>query len=173
MITKERLEELIKKDATIYYIKCNNVVVVIDFADKSEGDLKDIENISGSDDFVLKLINLCLQDNENATIYDWLLGQLYETESEAEHYIEYGNIQRTETLSLPSYNEFKNPIIFNDKKDIYELNAEFYTIGNVNKKFIIIHYYRTCKLIFNKPLTEENYEQACEICKKLFLGEEV
>lgn len=28
-------------------------------------------------------------------------------------------------------------------------------------------------IIFNKPLTKENYIEACKLCKKLFLGEEV
>ena len=92
--------------------------------------------------------------------------------TEKEFKARYQNITRTESLSLPTWEE------------IYETaNKEFYNLRD-NMYFAIIgrrypsYDERTIRLVkaytkilFEKPLTKENYLEACELCRKLFLGE--
>lgn len=97
-------------------------------------------------------------------------------------YLEFGNITRTETLSLPSWEEF------NKIKELYFIfyvkQYEYTIFGTVKKTefgkcdTLIIskeNHKMSCGYdeIFEAEYTKENYIEACEICKKLFLGREV
>ena len=84
--------------------------------------------------------------------------------------LEFGNITRTETLKLPTWEEIDAG---------YELEfgnscLEVYKTGNR----ILVKTDKDCysdlyAYIFDEPATKENYLEACELCRKLFLGEEV
>lgn len=161
MIKKERLEELIEQGAKIYGIgKKNNVF-----------------------EFGLKLKNnaMYLLNQENFKKTDWYKKKLeiyftfFETKEEAEWELEFGNITRTETLKLPSFNELQT------KKEYYKNFALYFylAIDMPYKKDTgaVIISQNDLKgnsyIIFDKPLTKENYIEACKLCKKLFLGEKV
>ena len=94
MISKERLEELIKQGATIWgvydysysYDKPNKKVEFIDL-DGFYNYYKDI------DEFIM---------------YQGDYSELFETEEEAKWFAEFGCIERTERLELPTWEELQN-----------------------------------------------------------------
>lgn len=148
MIEKERLEELIKQGTTIY--RCYADVGV----------------------YGLRLKNVRVD-----TAHLWVNGRigiplnsLFETKEDAEFALKYQNITRTETLNLPTFEEFCK----------YEYVDFFTSKGKhcwleicldsptgrfrMAEGFMFTHIW---------DLTKENYYAACELCRKLFLGEEV
>ena len=158
MITKERLEELIEKGATIYVICWGRV---------KELNLNDVEYM----------------EEENGDIYYEIadeprttdLSHLFETKEDAEEYAEFGNITRTERLELPSWSDVE--------KDFERLENGTYTIANY--KYLISLNLRIDKpaiseilLItetdnYNWNLSRDNYNKARRLCVKLFKGEEL
>ena len=108
-------------------------------------------------------------------------GFMYETKEEAEEFLEFSNIQRTQKLKLPLWNEMQNKhyirvefrvldrfgeyneiCVFSYNRDHEKYNNLEITIWNEDENN---------EEIFNKPLTKENYNEARRILKKLFLGE--
>ena len=96
---------------------------------------------------------------------------IFETKEEANWFLEFGDITREERLSFPTWEDFKE-------------NCNFPTIHCKNGKtanFTVSNSYLEIyedsddgyceKKIYGKPLTKENYIDACRLCKKLFLGE--
>lgn len=149
MITKERLEELIEQGATIYFVYKGNV-------DWKEGIYKD--------DFILGETHLaiCWGLQSHALNYQ----DIFETEEEAEWHKEFGCIERTERLELPTWEEFDGQkfVWFWDKDHkpccLHYLNCNNMIFVNVDNKVIEIG-----------ELTKENYYEACKLVKSLFLGE--
>lgn len=162
-ISMNRLQELIKERARVYIPDKHWGVGTIKLqeedyirGDRLNGSGIIYENISGTN-----------------IGYSMPLKDIFENKEDAEFAIKYQNITRTETLSLPTWEE------------IYETaNKEFYNLRD-NMYFEIIgrrypsYDERTIRLVkcytkilFEKPLTKENYLKACELCRKLFLGEE-
>lgn len=167
MITRERLKELIKQGATIWSNRYKRGVELKHF--DSFGDwLYDDGDISEA---VEKPVIFTLKPGE------YLRG-MYAFDELEEYSIDtirfketYQNITRTETLSLPTWEEIKKgcATFFSDSGylgfitplDIIVINK----YGNDGSVSFV-------KTIFNKELTKENYLKACELCRKLFLGEE-
>ena len=88
---------------------------------------------------------------------------------EAEWELEFGNITRSETLKLPTWEEFKEIrfVEFFYKEYDYMLQYQ-----NISKKIAL--YERNNKGdYYLSDATKENYTEACRLCKKLFLGEEI
>ena len=156
MIKPDRLKELIEQEAIIYDIfKCD--IYAIDLKVAEYYDVPDyIEYINNY--YQCRLTRNC--------------DDLFETKEEAEWYLEFCNITREEKLVLPSWAEFKE-------------NCNFPTIHCKNGKtanFTVSNSYLEIykdsddgyceKKIYGKPLTKENYIDACRLCKQLFLGEE-
>lgn len=158
MITKERLEELIKAEETIY-TRDSDVHLLSRWHFVLDGKLYESHRY------------------ESEYLYD--LEELFETEEDAEFALKYQNIPRTERLSLPTWEEIEKeynktkykrkkfgtyPIIKFIGKDenFYSLNI---FVDNYNRKEIDMSGF------INKPLTKANYLQTCELCRKLFLGE--
>lgn len=162
MIEKQRLEELIEQGATIcnQYIDYNNNICYR-FGKASiiqDNDEQHIEfKVNGTDTSII--------------MYD--TKYLYETEEDAEWYLEFGSIKRIETLKLPNWKEFNKKykkkmsptIVFRGKNPqcFYEL---FYKDKN-----IYIFDCDCAEYFYSKLLTKENYIEACRLAKKLFLGE--
>ena len=142
MISKERLEELIKqgRESVIGISKMGTVYLNLD-PKKFIGDKHEIDR-----------------------------QQLFESLEDAHWYLDFGNITRTETLKLPNWEEKDMFFEFTD----IDGNDIDLTICYGN---ILIQYYNKDNILtkeyFNKPLTKENYIEACKLCKKLFLGEEI
>lgn len=160
MIEKERLEELIKQEATIWcpYYMFDEEGIQLDNKDYIDGEILYVVNEVWKDNFRKQPLKL---------------EYLFETKEEAEFALKYQNITRTETLSLPTWEEIKK-----------EGSSPFFAVdvflGFITPlKVIIINKYGNgsgegyIEKIFEKPLTKENYYAACELCRKLFLGEEV
>lgn len=87
---------------------------------------------------------------------------------EAEWELEFGNIIREERLELPSWEDRDTCFEFTDKDGLETTLVICY--GN-----ILVQQYSKDNILtteyFRKPLTEENYIEACKLCKKLFLGD--
>lgn len=169
MITKERLEELIEQGVSIcnQYIDYNNNIYyrfgkasIIQDNDKPHIELK----LNGTDTSVI--------------MYD--TKYLFETEEDAEFALRFKRIPKTEYLDLPTWEEFMQ----SDKQVIiYDKDKTYYLDKVMNKTHIIIGYKCIIDLneeleaarynFYRKPATKENYLEACEICRKLWLGEEV
>lgn len=152
MIKKERLKELIKQNAIIYHLISKNY-----------------QEINAND------VTQYILDG-------WELYKEYyfETKEEVKWKLEFGNIERTKTLGLPTWEQFN---YFKDTKSCYD------GIGTDYFRFIGYDYYiyylskldnRICltkeDVCYYYPvkeweITKENYIEACRVCKKLFLGE--
>lgn len=143
MITKERLEELIDQKTPIYWKSAkikpsswSKYTIIGNTIVK--GNLKDIYSL-----------------------YD-----LFETKEDAEWHEEFGCIERTERLVLPTWEEF--------------INQKFVWFFDKNHKSCCLHYLGCSNQIFINidgdvisigDLTKENYTIACRKAKELFLGE--
>ena len=165
MISKERLEELIEQGATIY---------------GKYGDSYLLENREQhlSDFWYRQTVNI--EDNkfhytyEDSDYYEdidvWFeLEQLFETEEDARWELEM-TATRTETLKLPTWEEFNNQ----DKLITFRTYPHNYHLLKYGKYIVIRAFYGQGGMdIFIKPLTKENYIEACKLAKRLFLGEKV
>ena len=168
MITKERLEELIEKGATIYLLNdFYSMEIRFDNVDIRKG---------------YKIINNDLVFGVNNPTRIQELDNLYETREEAEWNLKFGNITRTESLSLPSWEEFCD-CKYSNEFTFFANGFEYNLFATVrNKEFgepdTLIIGTNDLKMacgydeIFEKAYTKENYIKACELAKKLFLGEE-
>lgn len=156
MISKERLEELIEQEATIYdpdtmwksigEIKLNKKMKIKD--GRLDGDLGDL-GLKGA-------MCSCFVPLED----------LVESKEEAEWIIEFGCIERTERLVLPTWEEFKNDgeFSFLDKQG-FEWNL--YSPDDETRISLVGGYNH-----FEYEYSKENYTLACRKAKELFLGEE-
>lgn len=152
MISKKRLEELIKQGATIYcpyYMYYDGV---------------ELDNQDYVDDEFLYIFRQVWKKESG---YDkFRFRYLFETKEEAEFALKYKNIERTDTLNLPTWEEFDEQkfVWFVDKNQrqccLYYLNRTDKIFINVNGDVINIG-----------ELNKGNYLKACEVAKKLFLGD--
>ena len=163
MITKERLEELIKKGARIYsldtklygcvkYLELENQIDKLEFNKQGE-------------------VKLFITDNG---WWHWFsLKDLYESKEDVEEILEFGNITRTEMLDLPMWKDLE--------KDFDKLENGTYTIAEYKHLFSMnlkISKSGTSQILlftddekYNWNLSRENYNEARRLCKKIFLGE--
>ena len=152
MITKERLEELIKQEAIVYNV-----------------DIFGIKEIKLDKlDYVEQNGTLLLAKRSVYLAGYYYNERLFETKEEAEWEFEFGNITRTETLKLPSWEEFKKERFVEFFYNEYDYMLQY---QNISKKIAL--YERNNKGdYYLSEATKENYIEACRIAKKLFLGEE-
>lgn len=149
MITRERLEELMKQGAKVYRTYADVCVC--------ELDLKKCIEIDNGYAWVkgTGCVKQCGYPLEN----------LYETKEEAKFAKEFKNITRIDTLNLPTFEELKKFERFDfEAKDGHRYTIHF--ISGFNTLAIT-------GIIENKyygEATKENYLEACKIAKKLFLG---
>ena len=153
MIDKERLEELIEQGATIYEVKYNNINPV-SLANK----IRDVYYKNG-------VISFEPRPDEKYLHYKYFKN-LFETKEEAEWHREFGRIERTEQLVLPTWEEFE------EKKfvwffDSYHKSCCLHYLNCIDKIFIN----KSGEVIEIGDFTKENYILACRKAKELFLGE--
>ena len=160
MISKERLEELIEKSATVYATGLGEIELI------PENDISIYEN--GNNGYILYV----LEPNKKYKneIFD---EDLFETKEEAEFSLEFQNITRTEILNLPTWEELNKkvdtiPNMFWQIAKCSEFILFLQTDKILNNSQIIL---RGNDDTYNWSLTKENYLEACKIAKKLFLGE--
>ena len=155
MISKERLEELIEQGATIYELYMN----------------KNIIEIQLKNDWFVMRDGLYEAKLGKHPFRSWWISNLYETKEDAEFVREFGCIERTERLELPTWEEFKNKktkhVCFMGKDTFCFF--ELYEDKQKNRLILLDH---DCDYeYFNEELTKENYTTACGLCKEFFLGE--
>jgi hypothetical protein len=160
-ITKERLKELIEKEATIYTL--NN-----------EWKLTK-ENAPYIDNKYNELILNCHCKKCNGQ-KKWLaIVDIFETkkeQEEAEWKAEFCNIERTETLSLPSWEEAeKYGSEFYIKFYSSDYNLYCIEFDEFEKSIELIKQTNDFNIAKYWTLTKENYIEACRLCVKLFKGE--
>lgn len=158
MIEKERLEELIKQEATIWNVYTNSIQLL-------NYEHRDSDGYYGERSYIKdgELIREVWGDEDISLYYK--VDQLFETKEEAEWQLEFGNVTRTETLNLPTWEEFQKDgeFSFLDKQgfewDLYSPDDEtrISLVGGYD------HY--------EFDYTKENYTLACRKAKELFLGE--
>lgn len=170
MITKERLEELIEKGATIYRA----------YADVC------VEEFKLNKDYKVSTAHLWKKMKHSAFKgCGYPLDQLFETKTDAEEYAEFGNITRTERLELPSWEDVKSLTKYT-KHSFYGKDNALYGLcispkdsltrfdGSIEelKSWCGIDVDGNCEIEHFEPLTRENYNEARRLCVKLFKGEE-
>jgi hypothetical protein len=156
MITKERLQELIEQGATIWSEQFREKFL-----------LKDFTNIDFYNGFVS-----CFYKNRELIIN---LNKVFETQEEAEWYKEFGCIERTERLELPTWEEIKHDFIDNQQSGGNYCVKEFFGKEQEYSLDIVVWNGEAKVAVsdddFYEPLTKENYILACRKAKELFLGE--
>ena len=173
MILKERLEELIKEKATIF--TPDNLWQTIGTINLSKNCYIDEDNN--------RLCNnkITFKDLPNASaMYSIPLEELYEAKEEAEWYLNFGNITRMETLSLPSWEKMKKrprivEFISKNYKRCKLSIGEIIAVTPSGTRSAKKRYVCVCidKDDYYFERTEKGYIEACKLCKKLFLGREV
>ena len=164
MITKERLKELIKQDATIcnQYIDYNNDICY------RFGKAFIVDTDSDGQHFILKV------NGTNTTVIMSDTEDLFETKEDAEEYLKYGNITKTEELVMADWNDVKNTTYgycgsFDDGTKEYTLSIKD---GYVYVDMLDYYYPEHLVVhLFKKEFNRENYNEARDLFVKLFKGE--
>lgn len=160
MISRERLEELIRQRATIYSTGWDEAVEL----SPETCTVKNIKISEYGEEIGEKLF---VKEDERH-IPSYRLSALEEDIETEKFKKEFQNIIREEILNLPTFEELKQIEKFEFKSaDGYKYAILF--VSNA-KKLILTG------LIENKyygEATKENYLEACKIAKKLFLGEKI
>ena len=172
MITKERLEELIKEGATIY---------VPDDLWQTIGEIHLEKKCYISENNKLCNDEITYKDLPGAiAMYSIPLEELFETKEDARWELEM-TATRTETLKLPTWKEFNKDnfgIKFYNKSREFCLHRVRYSASDKNPLWKIDLYESygddedTVAWEKSWDLTKENYIEACKLCIKLFKGEE-
>lgn len=144
MITNERIDELLRQKAKIWGIgKQGNVFCVgLKFRPDTLKNKKWLEN--------------------KYEVYS----KFFETKEEAEWHKEFGCIERTERLELPTWEEFKCIYFRGEDCCDYKLCKDCSEIMLKVSHYDENHY----KDYYCWELTKENYILACRKAKELFLG---
>ena len=153
MITKERLEELIKQGAT---------VVVVVYNGKSHHKLMVGDCVKGD----CALLG-CIHVN---------LHHIYETDEQADWALKV-HCERWEFFEPPMWEDIEKDgylFTFIKPKDIHTI-AFAVNWGVLWENEIVIlydddYYADECRIIFNELATKENYIKACEMVRDLFKG---
>jgi len=156
MITKERLEELIKKDASIYGIDYGRYLM----AEIVNINTKDLHYCGSNDNF-----QYVYKENGDCYLYEFSEKELFEAKEDAEFHKEFKRIPRTEYLDLPTYEKFliDKEFYFNSKA-----GSEVGLLIVGNQIFIKLTWGGA---YYAKKLSKENYRHACVIARELFLGD--
>ena len=151
MVTKERLKELIKQDdKKIYWLSKGNSSSAVSV-------IKEYNNLREFASLILESI-----DNIEESVF--------ETKEDAEFALKFKRIPRTEYFDLPTWEEFNSE----DKLAAFTVYPHNYHLLKVGNYIYLRSFYGQGGMdIFNKPLTKENYLEVCELCRKLWLGEEI
>ena len=151
---KETLQKKIESGDTVWTLRYGKIIPVkINFTNTEYG--VNYEFVWGNS-----------PDVDGSEIYE--TKYLFATREEAEWQLEFGNITRTEKLELPTWEKMQEIERFDFKgKDGHRYTMYF------------ISGFRTLAITgiirneYYGEATYENYLEACRICKKLFLGEEL
>lgn len=164
MISKEELEKLIEEKATIYY----------------RGRGYKLENKEEHyTDFWYKQLFEITENGlhyiyENADYYEgedtiFKFKDLYKTKEDAEFALKYTNIKRPEILNLPTWEEIQNTHFYEFWNKEFDYMLQYQPVS----KKIAVYDMNNRGDYYLQDATKENYIKACDLCVKLFKGEEV
>lgn len=169
MISEERLEELIEQTKPVYAVVKTKQWRNLGRERYMVMDLR--FGLSNTPPLVIR---------NDANFEDQVINyeDLYETKEQAEWARDFQRIERTEYLNLPSWKEFIKKYTYED--DRFEVEDSFCFIGHDGIRYYLcspvkseiyvqdIYGYKDYAFEFS----EKGYTQACEMAKRLFLGEE-
>lgn len=150
----EEIIKAINREAVLFVIDCNNHIKRIPTANN-------ITYLCDSGGIFCYPLGNCSIDN------------VFETEEEAEEYLKYGNITRTEKLELPMWKDVERAI----KEDAY-IDFRFETYNNNLYSLEVLPYDNIVRIcdesicLFFQELTRENYHKALDLAIRLWKGEE-
>ena len=153
MITKERLEQLIEQGATVWRSMCGDIHKIR--LDKRYFFCDDNKLCWHT---IAKLMPRLFVDFE----------YLFETKEDAEWYVKYGKVTKTETISFPTYEKIMQDL--EGKIGTYTIIDASNVLLEVNlgRHYVDQIYLYTKEDKFNWNLSKEGYEQACEMCVREF-----
>lgn len=164
MIKKERLEKLIKEKATVWH------------NDYGEIPLNETSEICKCYYMNNKFSHFVICGQYEDYKYELDIREL-EEDVESAKWHDKMDCQRIDRLTFPIYKDFiKNyqtlgeNLIEDDKCIMFTSKTQTYSLYATDDE-IWVGQDGTGKRIFNDKLNQENYEKACDICRKLFLGE--
>ena len=162
MISKERFEELKKETQIVFYILNNSISILR---------LDETYGISTEEYNKTHNCKPQLFHNYNGIFQNICdVEELFETKEDADFALKFKRIPKTEYLDLPTWEEFNSE----DKLAAFTVYPHNYHLLKVGNYIYLRSFYGQGGMdIFNKPLTKENYLEACELCRKLWLGEDV
>ena len=169
-ISKERLKELIEQGATVCGIKDNGDEYLVFELYFDNVDLRPGYKIVDKEDGNKHLIF-----GENNPIEISNLENLFETEEDAEFALKYKRIPRTEYLDLPTWDElFKQDRCLDCYTKEFAITKNDIVTGiclfGVDFTNKVVETSVGADKIFVGELTKENYLEACEVARKLWLG---
>lgn len=167
-ITKERLQELIKQGATIW--EYNYEPFIAGYSSIIHINPLQLDNNCYIEDD--KLYTQRAEERSDFDIFEAELKDIFETRKQAEWALKY-HATRTEYLDLPTWEEFKS----GKKVKFIDFYGHHYTFEMKDEDYIWLTFktiFDDSEIIvkFDEPATEENYIKACDLCIKLFKGEE-
>lgn len=173
MITKERLEELIEKKATIWGITEDYELLEI-----YTPYLHHPRNYKTNKVCENKL-NVAYENyHKSVCVFEVEedYSNIFETKEDAEEYAEFGNITKTERLPyFPKYEDIEYEGGYFIRKFHIKDNYDGFGKLMVIKDFVILVQCSSLGVLheqyFDKPATRENYNEARRLCVKLFKGE--
>lgn len=157
MITKERLEQLIKEEATIWHDDYGRIP------------LNETSEICKCYYMNNEFSHFVICGKYDVYQYELDIDELEEDVETAEWHSEM-DCQRIDRLIFPTYGEFSTDI---DSQVCFYKNGYKYILHNALPLFENIRINRLTekenKIIFEQPLTKENYIMACDKCREIFL----
>lgn len=170
-ISKQRLKELIKQGATIWNDEWEEIKL-----DKNTCEICELQYLNGTHKGWCLQFQYDYEDEHHKTEVN--LEDLEEDVEKGRWELEM-TATRTETLKLPKYEklpkEFDMPPFIRYDKELE--NFVLYEMFNSTKNEICVLFREldddAGDCLFRQPLTKENYLEACELYRKLWLGEQV
>ena len=143
MISKERLEEIIKNKGVVWvYSTYSKPYRILPITFNGEREI-----------------------NPHTFCLNWNVKNIFETKDDAEFYAEFSCVERVERLELPTWEEF----IDQEEFGFYQKYGRKYTVIRVlETKYLVVE--TNFERYYTGDLTKENYILACRKCKELFLG---
>ena len=158
MISKERLQELIKQEATIW--------VKNQYCNAYDVELSNYNYVAITDNKEsLMFLDYSIQEDDPERVLVDYLENLYETKE----YAEWASIAtyRTEIFNPPAWKYF----LENEEYIFWTKNHKQTHIMTLGAKYLVVE--TDFERFYTGDLTKENYIKACTIARKLFLGESV
>lgn len=159
-MTKQELEKAIEKGESVWVANKYCIPYEVNLTNNHYIDIADNKE------------SLMLAHIDDVELIDYL-EYVFKTKEKAQHYHDHANVTRTETLPFLTWEEFlkKECINFNNGKEGFSLYISYINCDHI-RILTYDRYNPDGDVIFEAPLTEENFYKAYDECVRLFRGEE-